>query len=649
MILKAGFAKFHILIYPTILIAVGLIVYYNSFNGVFVFDDLVFIVDSLELRTLCPPWDAMFGGLHYTRPIGGLSFAINYAISGLEIWSYHLFNLVIHLVAGIALFGILTITLEKTPYRHISSILSLVISLIWLVHPLQTESVTYIIQRYESLMGMFFLLSVFSYTLSTRFSRYKIPLQAGSILFCYLGVGSKQVAVLIPVLILLVDRCFVTNSFKKSIKNAWGFLLLLFSSWIPMAILGITEKPFEWAGFDMQVVTPWKFALSEFGVIVHYLKLAFWPDPLVFDYFWQLAETPGEIIPYALIILLLVSLSIFALAKNHPLGFLGISFFLLLSPTSSIMPLSDLAADHRMYLPLAPVITFTVIVIYSLFQQGFMFFNKADQKKGENPNSRAAATPGTLAFIVFSVSAIIIFSTLTIERNALYSDKISIWRDTAEKAPHNARAWANLGNALVEAKQYNEAIPPLKKALELNPSYSVALVNMGFLYSLKNNVEKAIYYWENALKSRKNHKTYYNLGLLYQLQGNKEKAISYFENAVKLKPRWSPPLIRLSWLYATDQSSTPDERLRALSLALKANKLLSYSNPFFLDTLAASYAANLQFAKAEETQVQAVNLIRRSNLKLVTKVMLFRLRQYQSKLPFVLLSNQIDPTTKIPR
>jgi protein O-mannosyl-transferase len=639
----------HYFVYIFVILISGIVVYFNSFNGVFIFDDSICVTDALEIRTLFPPWDAMFGGIHYPRPIAGLSFAINYAISGLDIWSYHLFNLIIHMTAGLALFGILVVTLNRTPYKDISSILALVISLIWLVHPLQTESVTYITQRYESLMGMFFLLSVFCYTLSSRSSGRKTFWQGLSILFCYLGAGTKQVAALIPIIVLFYDRTFITQSFKDTLSRSWRYLLILFSSWIPLLIIGITAKPFDWAGFDMEVVTPWKFAVSEFGVIVHYMKLAFWPDNLVFDYFWQLADTPAKIIPFALIILALVLLSLRGLVKNHPFGFLGISFFSLLAPTSSIMPLSDLAADHRMYLPLVPVITISVLTIHFLCQRLPVLFEKSNASPEKGFDFSFSSKPGTIAFAFFSLFIIVVFSTLTIERNALFASKSSIWKDTAEKAPHNPRAWANLGNALIEEKRYNEALAPLKKALELKPNYSVVLINLGFLYNLKNDAEKAIYYWEKSLERKSHHRTHYNLGLLYQLHGNKKKAVTHFQQAVTLKPRWTPALIRLAWLYATDASTSRKKKVTALTMAEAVNRSVENTNPFYLDTLAAAYAANLQFEKARQTQTQAVKLVKNMNAGKILSVMLFRLNKYQNNQPFTLKPDQIDLTVRVPR
>ncbi len=635
-----------IFVFPAFLLITGVLVYLNSFNGVFVFDDGTFIVDALELRTLWPPWDAMFGGVHYTRPLAGLTFAVNYAISGLDIWSYHLFNLIIHLVATLALFAVLVITLNMGRFSDMSAYLALIISMLWLIHPLQTESVTYIIQRYESFMGMFFLLSLLSYILSTRSLNYKRLWQTAAILSCYLAVGCKQVAALIPIVIFLYDRTFVTQSFKQTLARSWRFFLLLLSSWILMIAIGTTAKPFEWAGFDMKVVKPLKFALSEFGVIVHYLKLAIWPDPLVFDYFWQLAEKPGEIIPQAMFILILILFSLWGLVKNHPFGFLGCCFFLLLAPTSSIMPLSDLAADHRMYLPLIPVLTLAILILYSLCQRLPLLISSISDRGGED---RFSTKPGTLAFAVIVLFIIITFGILTVERNALFSSKEAIWRDTAEKAPHNPRAWANLGNALMEQKRYNEALNPLKKALKLKPSYSVVLTNLGFLHSLQNNHEKAIYYWEASLKSRPHHRTYYNLGLQYQLRGDKQRAVSNFKGAVEQKPRWGAALIRLAWLYATDSSIGEKKRQQALVMAKRAHPSNKAYSPFYAEALAAAYAANGHFQQAWRTQMEAIRLASGIKHVVIRRVMAFRLKRYQNGQRFSLPSNQIDPTVRIPR
>ena len=147
-----------------LLVVVGVLIYLNSFNGQIVFDDVV-ITDDPSIRQLWPPWSAMFSPNQVTRPLVGLSLAINYAMSGTDLWSYHLFNLAIHILAALTLFGVVRRTLLteklKDRFGKASTALALAVALIWMVHPLHTESVTYLIQRSEAMCGLFYLLTLY--------------------------------------------------------------------------------------------------------------------------------------------------------------------------------------------------------------------------------------------------------------------------------------------------------------------------------------------------------------------------------------------------------------------------------------------------------------------------------------------------------
>src|SRR5262249_51440386 len=175
--------------------AAAVLAYSNSLSGPFIFDDLD-IVDNLAIRQLWPPWVSMFARQNISRPLVALTYAINYAISGLNVWSYHLLNLVIHLMGGLVLFGIVRRTLLqpslKERFGRRSTELALVVALIWVVHPLQTQAVIYISQRCESLMGLFFLVTVYS---AIRAFESKAPAKwfAASITACAAGMLAKQV------------------------------------------------------------------------------------------------------------------------------------------------------------------------------------------------------------------------------------------------------------------------------------------------------------------------------------------------------------------------------------------------------------------------------------------------------------------------
>src|SRR6266478_10167003 len=184
------------------LIGAGVAVYYNSFAGVFLLDDHWRILDNLQIRQLWPPWHAL---AHNSRPLVQVSLAVNYALGGLNVWGYHAFNLAVHLLGGLVLFGIVRRMLQserpRARYGASACWLALAVAAIWLVHPLQTESVTYLIQRAESLMGLFYLLTLYCGIRGVQSPRPGAWF-LGAVVACGLGMGSKEVMVTAPIMML---------------------------------------------------------------------------------------------------------------------------------------------------------------------------------------------------------------------------------------------------------------------------------------------------------------------------------------------------------------------------------------------------------------------------------------------------------------
>ncbi len=227
------------------MLAAGLIVlaavavFSNSFAGPFVFDGRGFIEQNPAIRTLWPPWAPM---VNTNRPVGLWSFALNYAVGGLNVWGYHAANLAIHLAAALTLFGIIRCTLARgrlaSQFGPAACWLALAAALLWLVHPLQTQSVTYVYQRYESLMGLWFLLTVYCFIRGAEgdspiFADVKmgtVPAAfwyVGSVICCLLAIGTKEVAVVTPLLVLWYDRALVASSWRKMLRRRWGYYAAL--------------------------------------------------------------------------------------------------------------------------------------------------------------------------------------------------------------------------------------------------------------------------------------------------------------------------------------------------------------------------------------------------------------------------------------
>jgi tetratricopeptide (TPR) repeat protein len=527
------------------------VVYARSFSGPFILDDEWSITTNPTIHhfgsALSPPPDKGTGG----RPLLNLTFALNYAQDGLNVWGYHAFNLFIHALAGLVLFGIVRRTLaslDATRGSEISNLrfeigadatpLALAIAMIWVVHPLQTEAVTYISQRAESLMGLFYLLTLYCFILGVEGREQASGIRrqasesirpsssclwpvasglwfAGSILACLLGAMCKEIIVTAPVMVLLYDRTFAAGSFREAWRLRWRYYLGLACTWLLLACL-MTHLGQRSIGFD-QGVTWWNYALTSCQSVVLYLKLAIWPHPLVFDYGANIIQQATEALPYALILAVLLAAVAMALRYWPAIGFAGAWFFVILAPTSSVIPLADQPmAEHRMYLSLAAVVTLGVLGVY--------------------------AWMGRRSLILFAAVAAGL-GWLSVERNKDYLTAQAIWSDTVAKRPDNARARYNLGNALHDIPgRLPDAVAQFEAAVQFHPDSSLAHYNFANILNDAGRIPEAIAQYDEALRLDPNNaQAHNNLGsaLLINLPGRLPDAISHFEKALQINPHYA--------------------------------------------------------------------------------------------------------------
>jgi tetratricopeptide (TPR) repeat protein len=430
--------------------------------------------------------------------------------------------------------------------------LALAMAVIWVVHPLQTESVTYIAQRAESLMGLFYLLTLYCFIRAVEGRSGFTPAPSGinpdlqpkrgnppnsqlpalnfqpstftsriwslgSIFFCLLGMATKEVMVSAPLMVLLYDRTFVAGTFGEAWRKRWRYYLGLACTWILLGYLvASTQGRNGSAGFGT-AVRWWSYAFTQFHAIVHYLRLSLWPDPLVLYYGTGLATRAAEIVPCALLVLLLAIGTAVALWRQPALGFLGTWFFAILAPSSSIVPIAtQTMAEHRMYLPLAAVVVIVVLGLYRLL-------------------GRRAVYAG--------VGLAILLAVLTLRRNEVYQSDIGLWKDTAAKCPDNERAFYNLGCSLdKESKQRPEAIAAYQAALRINPDYAEAHYNLGtILLKEPDRTPEAIAAYEAALRLNPGYaEAHNNLGTaLLKIPGRLPDAIAQYEAAIRIKPDYA--------------------------------------------------------------------------------------------------------------
>ena len=511
---------------PALIIAAGIWAYHNSFQGPFIFDDLPCIPENPYIRHLWPIWDALspsansfVGG----RPVVNLSLALNYASGGLAVWGYHALNLAIHILAALTLYGIARRTLLRPGLRErfgpSADWLALAVALIWTVHPLQTEAVTYISQRCESLMGLFYLLTLYCFIRGAESPGHGQWFVL-SVVACALGMGSKEVMVTAPVMVLLYDRTFVSGSFREAWTRRWRLYLGLASSWLWLGYLmaGVHNRD---VGYGLGI-TSWGYGLTECRAVVQYLRLAVWPHPLIFDYGQYVPTGPlAAVAPYALILMVLAAGVLFALKRQPAIGFVGAWFFVILAPTSSVVPIAGQPmAEHRMYLPLAAVVTLVVLGAMALAKR------LRSQPQG--------VIVGCVAVVV------VLLAFLTIQRNQDYQSTLGIWQDTVEKCPNNPRAHSNLATALLQTGNMQEATEHWEQALRIRPDFAEVHNTWGLALMSQGRLQEAIGHYEQALRIKPDNATaHYNLGLASARLGRLQEAIGHYEDALRLKPDYA--------------------------------------------------------------------------------------------------------------
>ena len=501
-------------------IALGaLAAYDNCFSIPFTFDDTGVIVDNASIRHLWPIWDALSppraSGMTATgRPLFNLSLAVNYALDGTAVWGYHVLNVAIHILAGWVLFGIVRRTLLRPGLRErfgaAAFPLATAVAVLWTVHPLQTESVTYVVQRAESLMGLFYFLTLYCFIRGSESAKsgwwYSLCMVA-----CVLGMMTKEVMISAPLIVLLYDRTFVEGSFGNAWRRHRRLYLSLASTWLVLGYLLIgSGNRGGTAGLGTHV-SSWEYALTQCWAVTRYLRLSVWPHPLIFDYGMWLAKNLAEVAPSALILVVVLAAVAMGLRYRPALGFLGAWFLLILAPTSSIVPvMSQTAAEHRMYLPLAAVVTLVVTGLY--------------------------AWMGRRSLALFPVLAVGL-GFLTFQRNTDYRDELTLWSDTVNKRPGSLRARDNLGLSLMDAGRLPDAMAQFEQALRLNPDFLEAHFDLGVALGKVGDLPEAIRQYEEALRIRPDlADAHNNLGALLTRVGRFEEAVGHCQRAVQLKP-----------------------------------------------------------------------------------------------------------------
>jgi tetratricopeptide (TPR) repeat protein len=642
---------------PWLLAAAGALLYANGLRGPFIFDDHFSIAGNEPLRAMEFPWAPPAHTPLSARPVVAFSFALNHALGGLDVRGYHAVNIALHVLAALVLYGVVrrTLLLEglRARFGAASAWLAAAAALLWMVHPVQTECVNYLTQRTESLMSLFYLLTLYGAVRSRVGSR---AWAAVAVLACALGMATKESMVTAPVMVALFDWAYRSGPWAPLARRRAGLYAGLAGTWLILAALMAGSPRGDSVGAGLGV-TQVQYALNQLQAIARYMKLAVWPSPLTIDYGEPGALSLGEVAPAALVVLLALASTAALLLLRPRAGYPAAWFFALLAPTSSVVPITtEVAAERRMYLALAGLVALAVCGAYA----------GLEALRARRPRAAAVMTRAA-AGLVLAVAAI--FAAMTRARTDLYSRPADLWRSAVACVPGNFRAHSNLGALLLAEGRLDESMDHHQRAMGLKPGSAIANNNFANALLAAGRLDEAIEHYRAAIRDEPGApEPRYNLATALARQGRFAEAAAEYEEITRMRPRHADAqralgkalaaigrpaegLERLreamrlepgraeclrdaAWLLAT----CPDERVRdgaeALRLATRAIESARVPAPIDLDVLAAACAEAGEFERAADAAGRAADAAEAAGRARYADQIRERRDSYRKRLPW---------------
>ncbi len=515
------------------LVTLGILIYSNVLEAPFCFDDGYNIVQNRHIRLTKLSFEnltrAAFKSPMPGRPIANLSFALNFYFHGYDVIGYHVVNIMIHVTTGILLYFFFKTTLSLSPLcsRHRpNASIAFYTALIWLVHPIQSQSVTYVVQRMNSLAAMFYMLSLLLYTKGrlVRENEKSWPWFAGCTLASIMAIGSKETAATLPFFIILYEWYFFQDLSKAWLRRhlaSFAGILIPFGL-LAFAYLGANPLDAILSTYDHRDFTLTERVLTQFRVVVYYVSLLLYPHPsrLVLLHDFELSQSlvdPSTTLLSMGAIIGVIGLAFYTARKERLISFGILWFFGNLVIESSVIGL-EIIYEHRTYLPSMFLFLIITVLVHRLIK-------------------REPLKAGGLA------AAMLLLSLWTYERNSVWNDPVAFWSDVVRKSPRNARAYNNLATCYMERRSHGLAVTNLEQAIDLNPNLIEARINMGASLAARNKLDQAVEHYYAALqvnpKVAAAHEfagAHFNLGNALTRQGKLDKAIAHYSEALRIRP-----------------------------------------------------------------------------------------------------------------
>ncbi|MFC1704003.1 tetratricopeptide repeat protein [Candidatus Omnitrophota bacterium] len=505
-----------------IIILIGFMAYSNSLNGEFIWDDDGLIKNNTYIKSWShlprifteSIWLGVKSQGPFYRPLQLITFMVDYSIWELDVRGYHLTNIALHILVALSIYWLVNILFGD-------SLLSLLTSVLFLVHPIHTEAVAYISGRADPLAALFMLLCSILYIkkLSSQ-NRALSLLMLGSYICALL---SKEISLILPVLLLLYHSIFKKKLMARAFFSLTGiafiYIVLRFTV-LKSAVSSIVTS----ANLFQRIP-------GFFVAICNYTRLLFLPVDLHMEYGHAVFSMIDHRVIMGMLFLLFLLLYAYRKRKSDAqISFSIAWFFIALLPVSNLYPINVYMAEHWLYLP---SIGFFIIIAALLCR---MYRAKSFR----------------IITTIVAVSLLTFYAFLTMKQSFYWSTPIVFYERTLHYVSHSPRLYNNLGSLYVDSGRKEEARALFKKAIEIDPDYVNAYANLALLYSGEGNKEYAIELYEKALAIKSDYaEIYNNLGLLYGDIGKKEEAIALLQKAIDIKPQYAEAYCNLGLLFAT--------------------------------------------------------------------------------------------------
>jgi len=545
--------------------------YSRTLGYPFQFDDHLYVIDYSRNSALADFWPP-----YGTRYVTYLSFAVNYHLGGLSTVGYHLTNLFIHIANGLLVCALAMLALKTPLMRKAGSgalprlHIGIFAALVFTAHPVQTEAITYISQRFASLATLFYLLTVTLYLLWRMGGggRKKALAYAGSLIFALIAQKTKEISFTLPFMVVFFELAF----FEGPLMSARRILPLLpFISAIaviPLTVFGVDM--WLWGGTDalgegvrhaqlrdLETLSSHDYLLTQFRVVVTYLRLLVLPvgQNLDYDYPVYTSILAPAVLSSLVFLLGVFSLSVYWFARSSArknaymrLACLGsIWFFATISVESSVIPIKDVIFEHRLYLPsVGAAIAFSSLAFYAV-----------SRFKG-----REGRPPFTAAAILLVLAVAVPLAIASDARNSVWKSEVSLHEDTVSKSPRKERARYNLAWAYHRAGELDKAADEYAEVIRLKPDKDKAHYNLALIHQSRGEADMALRHFMEAarLKPAASSVAWYNMAMIYWDKGDARAAIDAYNEAISVNPAYEDAHYNLAWTY----QSVGDNRMAVL-------------------------------------------------------------------------------------